>query len=67
MSKTLIKPTKPSSSSSVKKALDSYFVPDAGKAKVLNQSEPKTESRFLKKPELQTLKSKVGRNHNLRF
>lgn len=35
-SEILIKPIKPSSSSSANKGIDSYFVPDVDKAKVLN-------------------------------
>lgn len=50
-SETLIKPTKHSSSSSAQKGLDSYFVPAIDKAKVMNQSKPKTaELKVIKKP-----------------
>lgn len=44
------KPKDPSSSSSAQKEFDSYFVPVAENAKVLNQSEPRVDvSRVLKK------------------
>lgn len=59
-SETLSKPINPSSSSSAKKGLDSYFIPTAKNAKNLNQSEPKVfDSRVMKKQEPKTIKSKI--------